>query len=183
MKQVFRFDKETGRFIEPVLLEHVGENGNYELPEDCTEMALPVPNYRPVWNGDQWIETMSAVEISEKKCSIQLDNDEEIVEELALNFLELEPKCRTGLVAKEVADAGLDMYVVWSDDGKEIEGIDYDRLWTLLIPLVKEQRTKIIELEEQVEKSNDFMHFMYEKFGNRDKKKFATYIHENYQKK
>jgi len=55
-----------------------------------------------------------------------------------------------GLIAEDVSEAGLDMYVSRGSDG-EIEGIEYDRLWTLLIPLVKDQKEKIESLENQLQ--------------------------------
>lgn len=54
-----------------------------------------------------------------------------------------------GLVAEDVADAGLEMFVTFGDDG-EIEGLQYDRLWTLLIPIVKDQQKKIEELDAKL---------------------------------
>src|SRR5699024_4590405 len=40
-----------------------------------------------------------------------------------------------GLVAEDVEEAGLSEYVIYEDDGT-VEGVMYDRLWTLLIPIV-----------------------------------------------
>lgn len=61
-----------------------------------------------------------------------------------------------GLVAEEVEDAGLDAYVTYTYDRetgeKTVESISYDRLWTLLIPLVKNQRDRIAALEKLVNK-------------------------------
>lgn len=62
------------------------------------------------------------------------------------------PRRVPGLVAEEVRDAGLDGYVTYDKDehGNEtLSGVAYDRLWTLLIPLVREQRDQIRELQEQ----------------------------------
>jgi len=54
-----------------------------------------------------------------------------------------------GLIAEDVVAAGLDMYVDRDHNG-EIEGIEYDRLWTLLIPLVRDQRNTITKLNEEI---------------------------------
>lgn len=51
-----------------------------------------------------------------------------------------------GLVAEEVLDAGLDGYVQYR--GGEVAGLYYDRLWTLLIPLVKDLDTRLSRLEQ-----------------------------------
>ena len=57
-----------------------------------------------------------------------------------------------GLVAEDVEKAGLDIYVSYSGDGKTVEGVAYDRLWTLLIPIVRDQRSKIKSLEARLGK-------------------------------
>ncbi|MGN7311448.1 phage tail protein [Alkalicoccobacillus gibsonii] len=54
-----------------------------------------------------------------------------------------------GLIAEDVFDAGLGAYVTYDDDMKEIEGIQYDRLWTLLIPIIKKLDDKIKDLERR----------------------------------
>lgn len=56
MKQVYKHD-ENGRYIEPVLLED-----NDPIPPDCTERHLPQPNWKPVFNGTEWVETATDAE-------------------------------------------------------------------------------------------------------------------------
>ncbi|WP_112181373.1 phage tail spike protein [Paraliobacillus zengyii] len=55
-----------------------------------------------------------------------------------------------GLIAENVFDVGLSQYVTFNGD--EIEGIEYDRLWTLLIPVANDHadRIKYLEMENQV---------------------------------
>ncbi|MGE6629615.1 phage tail spike protein [Bacillus sp. NPDC077027] len=62
-----------------------------------------------------------------------------------------------GLIAEDLVEAGLGMYVIWGEPDNEtgerqVEGIEYDRLWTMLIPLVKEQRNQINSLEDRMSK-------------------------------
>lgn len=56
MLQVYKYD-ENGRYVEPVLIE-VNEDGTYELPENCTDVELPQPNYNPVFfeEMNKWVE-------------------------------------------------------------------------------------------------------------------------------
>src|SRR5690606_4604220 len=54
-----------------------------------------------------------------------------------------------GLVAEEVEDAGLSEYVVYDEEG-QVQGLSYERLWTLLIPLVRDQRGRIEILEQDL---------------------------------
>ncbi|SJZ90025.1 hypothetical protein SAMN02745116_01787 [Pilibacter termitis] len=57
-----------------------------------------------------------------------------------------------GLIAEDLNGAGLDMFLTKNKETGEIEGIEYAKLWTLLLPLIKEQREEIIELKRQVYK-------------------------------
>ncbi|QQO41116.1 tail protein [Bacillus phage 015DV002] len=61
-----------------------------------------------------------------------------------------------GLIAEELLDAGLDMFVTYGPEDEqgdaEVEGIAYDRLWVFLIPLVRSHQTKVKQLEEEVQK-------------------------------
>ena len=51
-----------------------------------------------------------------------------------------------GLIAEEVGNAGFNEHVV-RNENDEFEGIEYDRLWVHLLPIVKEQQQKIEKLE------------------------------------
>ncbi|HCY6796762.1 TPA: structural protein, partial [Staphylococcus aureus] len=53
------------------------------------------------------------------------------------------------LIAEEVENLGLKEFVTYDDKG-EIEGIAYDRLWVHLIPIIKNQQSKIEKLEELI---------------------------------
>ncbi|HCX2412971.1 phage tail spike protein [Staphylococcus aureus] len=55
----------------------------------------------------------------------------------------------TGLIAEEVEELGFNDFVIYDDNG-EIEGIAYDRLWVHLIPIIKNQQSKIEKLEELI---------------------------------
>jgi hypothetical protein len=63
MKQVYKYD-ENGIYIEPIIIQP-NENGDYELPENCTEKELHQPNWKPVFNKElnDWVETITDVEL------------------------------------------------------------------------------------------------------------------------
>ena len=68
------------------------------------------------------------------------------------DFIDNEPIERfSGLIAEDLIEAGLEDYVSWGrykEDGtREAEGIQYDRLWTCLIPIVKDLRDRLALLE------------------------------------
>ena len=54
-----------------------------------------------------------------------------------------------GLIAEEVESTGLNEHVVRNENG-EVEGIEYDRLWVHLLPIIREQQQKIENLEAKV---------------------------------
>lgn len=62
-----------------------------------------------------------------------------------------------GLIAEDLQDAGLHDYLSYNDETGEIEGIAYDRLWTLLIPSIRkheehlaEQKSINLDLQRQI---------------------------------
>ncbi|GIN86981.1 hypothetical protein J6TS2_33670 [Heyndrickxia sporothermodurans] len=110
----------------------------------------PIPNDVPYKVLDlipkTWYDK-SAVEAYSNAVSqgLNLDDDEDIP------FIERIP----GLIAEDVLDAGLGQFVIYGEPdengNREVEGLMYDRLWTLLIPIVREQKEKIDTLVEQNE--------------------------------
>lgn len=54
-----------------------------------------------------------------------------------------------GVIAEDVEALGLQEYTTKNKDG-ELESVQYDRLWTLLIPVVREQETEIIGLKKEL---------------------------------
>src|SRR5690625_4793589 len=65
----------------------------------------------------------------------------------SVNFGEIEPIKRIGgLVAEEVEDVGLEMFVEYDENGRVVN-LQYDRLWTLLIPIVKDLKERLDKLE------------------------------------
>lgn len=53
-----------------------------------------------------------------------------------------------GLIAEDLRDAGLGEFLIYGMNG-EIEGIQYDRLWTILIPKIKQLNERLNELERK----------------------------------
>ncbi|MDI6553089.1 phage tail spike protein [Leuconostoc falkenbergense] len=54
-----------------------------------------------------------------------------------------------GLIAEDLVEAGLEEFVSYGSDG-QVEGLEYDRVWTALIPLIKNMKERIEELERKV---------------------------------
>ena len=96
MKQVFRFD-DKGYYVEPVILEFPDENGNFEIPSDCTEVELPQPNWKPKWTGEGWEETITPDELESIEAEQEIIGDNELialVEEQSLQIEELQERVR-----------------------------------------------------------------------------------------
>jgi phage minor structural protein len=53
-----------------------------------------------------------------------------------------------GLIAEEVVEAGLETYAEYDEDG-ELVGVAYDRIWTLLIPIVRDHQREIEDLRTE----------------------------------
>lgn len=43
----------------------IGYENVYDIPDNATEIPLPQPNWKPVWNGEKWIETITQEELDE----------------------------------------------------------------------------------------------------------------------
>lgn len=54
-----------------------------------------------------------------------------------------------GVIAEDVEALGLQEYTTKNKDG-ELESVQYDRLWTLLIPVVREQEKEITNLKQEL---------------------------------
>lgn len=96
------------------------KNDIQDIPEDWPERILDL-------NPKTWIDAGEAAEHEEG-----------------------DPPLRRvpGLVAEDVEDVGLSAYVTYADG--QVQGLSYDRLWTLFIPVVRKQRDRITDLEQKV---------------------------------
>lgn len=56
-----------------------------------------------------------------------------------------------GLIAEDLRDAGLDMFVEYGNN-HTIEGIEYDRAWLPLLPKMRQMNDKINEYELRISK-------------------------------
>lgn len=61
-----------------------------------------------------------------------------------------EPTRNFGMIAEDLADAGLEMLVVRGTDG-ELEGINYDRIGPALIPVIAKLKNEVETLKQQLE--------------------------------
>ncbi|HFK1403398.1 TPA: hypothetical protein ACGXK1_005498 [Bacillus cereus] len=78
MRTFYVYDKQTGRYLENVIIfpsydTKTDDDGNViewipvykNIPENSTEIPLPQPNWKPVWDGEKWVETITEEELEE----------------------------------------------------------------------------------------------------------------------
>ncbi|MCV3328562.1 hypothetical protein NVV76_10425 [Pediococcus ethanolidurans] len=89
-------------------------------------------------NPRQWFDKTSV----EAYADVQAGNTDSVE-----GVVDIKPV--SGMVAEEVASAGLDDYVV-KDENNKVQGLAYDRLWTLLLPVLRDMNDKINKLQKKV---------------------------------
>ncbi len=62
----------------------------------------------------------------------------------------IKPEQYFGMIAEDLADAGLDLLVSRNPQTHEIEGIQYERIAPALLPVIKELKDKVNRLEKKV---------------------------------
>lgn len=62
----------------------------------------------------------------------------------------IKPEKYFGMIAEDLADAGLDLLVSRNPETHEIEGIQYERMAPALLPVIKKLKDKVNRLEKQI---------------------------------
>lgn len=62
----------------------------------------------------------------------------------------IKPEKYFGMIAEDLADAGLDLLVSRNPESHEIEGIQYERIAPALLPVIKKLKDKVNRLEKQI---------------------------------
>lgn len=62
----------------------------------------------------------------------------------------IKPEKYFGMIAEDLADAGLDLLVSQNPETHEIEGIQYERIAPALLPVIKKLKDKVNRLEKQI---------------------------------
>jgi phage minor structural protein len=107
----------------------------------------------------KWFDKVQTEGYAEYLTAKEKYDNEEITEEELNDFIDEEMPYidrHYGLIAEDLIEVGLEQYVQYvtqKDGSKEVEGLEYDRLWTLLIPIVKELREKVASLENELTKT------------------------------
>lgn len=95
------------------------------------------------------------VEYNNMTCGIDMDGNPVECEDVPGNFEVPYLSKGVGFIAEDLVEIGLEDYVIYGaadvHGNREVEGIAYDRLWHLLVPIVKSHEEKIQTLEEEKE--------------------------------
>ncbi|WP_430609680.1 phage tail spike protein [Enterococcus sp. DIV0876] len=110
--------------------------------EDAEDMGMKLLTVNPKYWFDKHGSEMAALDITEGG----LDDIDPIT---------LKP--HYGLIAEDLRGAGLDAFISTNYDTGEIEGIEYDRLWVTLLPLIKKLVEKNVLQEVRLNKLERLM--------------------------
>lgn len=138
-------------------------NGNYvHLPETYNKTTSAAPNVYIANDGALVRSTSAAKYKTDIVRSYALDYGNRILdvpiatwidkaeaERYAKKESEQEPVRHFGMIADDLANAGLEMLVTRSNDG-ELEGIQYDRIAPTLIPVISNLKTRLELLERKL---------------------------------
>ncbi|PFP29415.1 hypothetical protein COJ96_10955 [Bacillus sp. AFS073361] len=124
---------------------------------DIQDVSDEMPDKILEINPRMWYDKTSVEQYAEYLTKISnknMDGTDSEVEDAELpDFPEI--KRAFGLIAEEVEQAGLSDFVFYSQDEdgyKQIETLMYDRMWVLLIPIIRKQKEQIAALEEKINK-------------------------------
>lgn len=102
------------------------------------------------------VEAVEGLALSEKVLELQpktwIDKTQsyhKLLNDMGMGHFEGVPDVlprHVGLIAEDLVEVGLEGFVIRDENGV-LEGIQYDRLWTLLIPIIKDMRREILELK------------------------------------
>ena len=62
----------------------------------------------------------------------------------------IKPNKYFGMIAEDLANAGLDLFVSRNPQTHKIEGIQYERIAPALIPVIRKLKKKVQEMEEKL---------------------------------
>lgn len=120
MLQVYKYDS-NGNYIEPVSID-VDENGKYVLPENCTDLPLPQPNWKPLFQNGNWVET-----ITQDELDILTGQSLDQLKQNKLN--ELNEACNQSILGKFTADVDGVTYSFSHDDAAQSNFKDAKLSW------------------------------------------------------
>lgn len=77
MKIAYKHDSD-GYYLEPIEIYPIDDE--YSLPPNATFVPLPQPNWKPKFNGEEWIETITEEELNHVKKPVNPDEDKSEIE-------------------------------------------------------------------------------------------------------
>lgn len=124
---------------------YVTSNGNIGRATSASKYKLAITHYDELDRANKllnidparWFDKAETEEYADELSGIK-----DSVEKLPV-------KPHFGLIAEDLVDAGLEEFVSYDTNTGEVEGLEYDRVWTVLIPLIRDMKKRIEELESE----------------------------------
>lgn len=124
---------------------YVTSNGNIGRTTSASKYKLAITHYDELDRANKllnidparWFDKAETEEYADELSGIK-----DSVEKLPV-------KPHFGLIAEDLVDAGLEEFVSYDTNTGEVEGLEYDRVWTVLIPLIRDMKKRIEELESE----------------------------------
>lgn len=133
------------------------------LPDAYNTTTSSAPNMVIAWDGAIVRSTSASKYKTEIKRSYSTEYGEKLLnlptaiwtdkgqkERYEAGKRRIKPEKYFGMIAEDLADAGLDLLVSRNPQTHEIEGIQYERIAPALLPVIKELKDKVNKLEKKV---------------------------------
>ena len=133
------------------------------LPDAYNTTTSSAPNMVIAWDGAIVRSTSASKYKTDIKRSHSTDYGEKLLnlpiatwtdkgqkERYETGKRHIKPEKYFGMIAEDLADAGLDLLVSRNPQTHEIEGIQYERIGPALLPVIKELKDKVNRLENKV---------------------------------
>lgn len=120
---------------------------------------VPKENFKKLLNlmPKNWYDKGAVEKIAEYNTlisTVDMEGNEKEVEKVPEKFEIPYLQKGTGFIAEDVEAEGLTDYVIYGaadeEGNREIEGLAYDRLWTPLVPIVKEHEERMEQMENLI---------------------------------
>lgn len=123
---------------------YITSNGNIGRATSASKYKLDITHYDDLDRANKLLSIKPASwfdKSATEQYVDELNGGKESIEKIPV-------KPHYGLIAEDLVEAGLEEFVSYDTNTGEVEGLEYDRVWTVLIPLIKNMKQRIDQLEK-----------------------------------
>lgn len=123
---------------------YITSNGNIGRATSASKYKLDITHYDDLDRANKLLSITPASwfdKSATEQYVDELNGGKESIEKIPV-------KPHYGLIAEDLVEAGLEEFVSYDTNTGEVEGLEYDRVWTVLIPLIKNMKQRIDQLEK-----------------------------------